>query len=101
MKIDILYALTKPFTNLIVQFDDRVFDARGFRNGSPFADWIRAEATVLARLAAEAHRLRGTAGTFGFARLAALAGKLDEAELQQLNANLLPSPAAAPAPAPR
>ncbi|HOM15344.1 MAG TPA: TolC family protein [Rubrivivax sp.] len=34
-------------------------------------------------------------------RLAALAGKLDEAELQQLNANLLPAPAPAPAPAPR
>lgn len=27
--------------------------ARGFRNGNPFGDWVRAEATVLSRLAAE------------------------------------------------
>jgi Protein of unknown function (DUF2934) len=27
--------------------------ARGFRNGNPFGDWVRAEAAVLSRLAAE------------------------------------------------
>ena len=42
--------------------------------------WRRLEAALDSpdRLAGEAHRLRGTAGTFGLARVSALAGVIEE-----------------------
>ena len=52
--------------------------ARGLHGAQESCRRLQAAAGDGARLAAEAHRLRGTAGTFGFARLAALAGTIED-----------------------
>lgn len=50
---------------------------RGLDGAQESCRRLQAAAVDGARLTAEAHRLRGTAGTFGFARLAALAGAIE------------------------
>lgn len=47
MKIDILFAITKPFTNLIVQFDDQVLDAIARGNLSNYSMTVTAHKPLL------------------------------------------------------
>lgn len=47
MKIDILFAITKPFTSLIVQFDDKVLDAIARGNLSNYSMTVTANKPLL------------------------------------------------------
>lgn len=47
MKIDILFALTKPFTELIVKFDDKVLDAIARGNLSNYSMMVTAQKPLL------------------------------------------------------